>query len=74
MATVLDNKTTRLSIRAEVGVDDDGKAKYSERSISSVNPSITNDDALEVITAFGELQKYPVGSYKRTDAGTLVEE
>lgn len=73
MATTRENTTCRLTARVESGVDESGKAKTSDRSISSCNPVLTDDDARTIIDAYAALQNYPLSAALRTDSVVLVE-
>lgn len=73
MATTRENTTCRLMARVESGVDESGKTKTSDRSISSCNPVLTDDDARSIINAFAALQSYPLSAALRTDSVVLVE-
>lgn len=74
MATVKINETAKLVVNVETGVDEKGKAKYSQRSILALNPAISDDDARTIGSLYGGLQTYPVGSILRQSTATLAED
>lgn len=74
MATVKANETAKLMVNVETGVGDNGKAKYSQRSIVSLDPAVSDDDARAIGALYGALQTYPVGSIVRQSTAVLVEE
>ena len=70
------NKTkqgTKLLLTVETGVAADGSAKYSQRSIKSVNPALADEDAYDVASAVGALQSYPVAAIARQDLTLLAQ-
>ena len=72
MATQRTNITTSLKIRVESGTTDAGTIKYAARTISSINPDISDDDLLEVGQGLAAMQSNDVGDIKRSDIATLV--
>ncbi|MBR1553615.1 MAG: DUF1659 domain-containing protein [Schwartzia sp.] len=74
MAITKTKQGTKLLLTVESGMAADGSTKYSQRSIKSVNPALTDEDAYEVATAVGALQAFPVVSITRQDLTTLASE
>lgn len=74
MATVKENETARLTVKVESGVDESGKAKYSARSITDLDPALGDDDARTIGELYGGLQAYPVSAIVRQVSAVLVEE
>lgn len=72
MATQRTNITTSLKIMVESGTTDAGTIKYAARTISSINPDISDDDLLEVGKGLAAMQSNDVGDIKRSDIATLV--
>ena len=74
MATVREKETARLTVNVESGVDESGKARYSGRSITDLDPALSDDDARVIGDLYGGLQAYPVSSIVRQVSAVLVEE
>lgn len=74
MAATRDNQKTAMQLRLEVGTTAGGGTQYSTRTISDVNPSVSDDDFLNVGTALVGLQNYNLGSLMRRDIVTIFDE
>lgn len=74
MATVRDQSNCRLTAKVEVGVDENGKRKTADRSLSNCNPVLTDDDARAIIDSYAALQSNPLSAAVRTDSVVLVAE
>lgn len=74
MATVREKETARLTVNVESGVDESGKAKCSGRSITDLDPALSDDDARILGDLYGGLQAYPVSTIVRQTSAVLVEE
>lgn len=74
MATVKDRETAKLTVNVESGVDENGKVKRSARSITNLDPALSDDDARAIGDLYGGLQVYPVSSIVRQTTAVLVEE
>lgn len=62
-----------LQLRVEVGVNGDGTTKYATRSLSVINPAVTDDNLFAFGAALGDLQTYPLYGINRVDTFSLVE-
>ena len=74
MATVKKDPSTKLLLAVETGVKPDGSAAYSQRTIRSVNPALSDENAYDVAAAVGELQMYPLNGIARQDTAQLIRE
>lgn len=74
MATVKEKETAKLTVNVESGVDESGKAKYAARSITNLDPALSDDDARVIGELYGGLQAYPVSTIVRQTSAVLVEE
>lgn len=62
---------TKLMINVETGTKSDGTPIVKARTISNVNPALTDDDILAVGNALGQLQTNKVSSISRQDTAAL---
>lgn len=60
MAVIETEKTTQILYKVQTGQTSTGEPNYSTRTLSNINPALTNEDAFNVGTAIGNLQKYAV--------------
>jgi len=74
MAAKKDTQSTKLVLKVVTGMNAQGKALTSSRTLSSVNPAISDDDLLAVGSKLGALQAHEVASVSRVDSASLVEE
>ena len=51
-----------------------GKASYSSRSFGYINPSLAEDDILDIGQKIAGLQKYNLGSVNRQDTAEIAAE
>ncbi|WP_298463170.1 DUF1659 domain-containing protein [uncultured Mitsuokella sp.] len=72
MATQRINVTTTLKIKVENGATATGATKYATRTVSNINPEITDDDMLAIGEEFAALQTHAVGDIQRSEVSTLV--
>ena len=64
---------SRLRIRYEVGLDDEGNPRYSTRTYSGVKPTADDQDTYDVAVALSGLQVYPVVFITRVNEVELVD-
>ena len=74
MAVTKSEQSAKLVLAVEVGTTASGAAKYAQRSISKMNPAISDGDMFDIGEGIGTLQVYPVGSIIRQDTAVLVRE
>lgn len=74
MAVTAIDKTTSLKIKSYAGVDASGKAKYSTKNFSNINPDCSDAEVQAVGAAISELQNQPLDAVYRVDTIELVEE
>ena len=74
MAIVKQDQSTKLLLSVETGLTADGAAAYSQRTIRSVNPALSDENAYDVATAVGALQTYPLNGVARQDTAMLIRE
>lgn len=72
MATQRVNVTTVMKLMVENGTTNTGTVQYAARTISSINPEITDEDLLAIGQELGTLQSHDVGDIKRSDLATLI--
>lgn len=60
-----------IVLQVESGVSPDGSAVYSARTISKIDPELSNEDAYEFAAAVSTLQSLPVWSIQRTEKSEL---
>lgn len=65
MATIKDSSTT-LKIRVATGITDEGKTTFADRTLSNVNPDLTDDQFYNIGTKFSNLQSRTLGAVIRT--------
>lgn len=63
---------SRLRIRYEVGLDDEGNPRYSTRTYSGVKPAAADQDAYDIAVVISGLQVYPMVSVTRVNEAELV--
>lgn len=63
---------SRLRIRFEVGVDDEGNPRYSTRTYSGVKPAAADQDVYDIAAVLSGLQVYPMVSVTRVNESELV--
>ena len=73
MAVQEKTKETTIIYNVHTSTDEEGKAVYSARTISNVNPAISLDSLHSITKAVASLQKYELGEIQRKDI-TVVEE
>ena len=59
------NAECEIIIKVETGTTSTGKASYSSRSFGYINPSLAEDDILDIGQKIAGLQKYNLGSVNR---------
>lgn len=71
MAVIKSKQATKVVLSVESGVKADGSAIYSARSISHMNPVLSDEDLFGIGAGFGALQAYPVCAIVRHDTAVL---
>ena len=56
----------------ENGMNATGATKYATRTVSNINPELTDDDLLAIGEGFAALQVHDVGDIQRSEVSTLV--
>ena len=72
MATERTNITTVMKLMVENGTTDAGAVKYAVRTLSSINPEITDEDLLAIGRELADMQTHDLGDVKRSDTATLI--
>lgn len=67
------NAECEIIIKVETGTST-GKASYSSRSFGYINPSLSEDDILDIGQKIAGLQKYNLGSVNRQDTAEIAAE
>ena len=73
MAAGKEEQATKLVLKVITGTATSGKAITSNHSYAMVNPSVTDDDMLDVGVKLADLQQHDVLSITRIDTANLVE-
>lgn len=71
MAVTRTEKSGTLTAMIETGMAADGSATYSARSVSRINPALSDENAYNWMSAFMTLQAAPVGEIQRTNKAML---
>ena len=74
MAVVARPITSSISLKVEVGTTASGATKYGSRTISYINPALTDANAYDAGDAIGALQSHTVAGIIRTNKVDLVRE
>jgi len=65
MATIKDSATS-LKIRVATGTTDEGKTTFADRTLSNLNPELTDDQFFNIGMKFSNLQSRTLGAIIRT--------
>lgn len=65
--------SSSIILQVESGMAPDGSAVYSSRTISKIDPALSDDDAYAFATALGALQDYPIGDIQRSEKSVLTQ-
>jgi len=65
MATIKDSNVS-LAIKVATGITDEGKTTFANRTISHVNPELTDDQFYQLGMKFSNLQSRTLGGIIRT--------
>lgn len=71
MAVTKSSRATKVVLTVETGVKADGSTVYSTRTISHMNPALSDEDLYGIGAGFGTLQSCPVGDIIRHDTAVL---
>ena len=71
MAVIKSSQATKVVLAVETGVKPDGSALYGTRTISHMNPALSDEDLFDIGAGYGTLQAYPVASIVRHDIAAL---
>ena len=71
MAVIKSKQATKVVLSVETGVKADGSTVYSARSITNMNPALSDEDLYGIGSGFGALQSCPVGAIVRHDTAVL---
>ncbi len=74
MATSKTSQATTLQIKVKTGTKDDGEAIQATRTLSRINPALTDDDAFQVASGLAGFQAYELSSIHRVDSAVLENE
>lgn len=67
MAVSPKEQTCSLSLKVATGTSQTGKTTFGTRSLSYVNPALSDDDVVVVGAGFASLQSHALGNITRTD-------
>ena len=65
-------KAGTLTLYVETGMNPDGSAKTSARSIGRINPELTDTNAYAFATGIVNLQQYPLAEVMRVEKSVLT--
>ncbi len=65
------SQATKVVLKVESGVKADGSAVYSARTLSNMNPALSDENLYDIGAGFGTLQSCPVGEIIRHDTAVL---
>lgn len=68
------NNETDMVLKVQTGVSENDAPTYSRRTIGNINPSLSDDNFLDVGSSIANLQKYTLGSVIRKDSAEIAEE
>lgn len=63
---------SRLQLRLQTGVDNDGKPVFVLKSYSNLKAAATDEDVFEVGQTIGQLQQHVVNEIYRHDSAAIV--
>ena len=73
MAVAKIDKSTTIRMRVFTGAAADGRETYANRSITSINPELSDEDAMDIGTATAALLADPLHNVIREDTAELAE-
>lgn len=73
MAVIASNKDTVIVVTFQTGLTPQGSPKLSQRSITNVKSSASNQDVYDVAVALYGLQDYPLIGVRRDNRVDLAE-
>lgn len=73
MAVERISESISLKLKVETGVNANGSAKYSTRSIAHINPAASDEDVFEFGKGLAGLQACALGSITRAENAELIE-
>lgn len=68
------NSETDMVLKVQTGISEDENPTYSRRTIGNINPSLSDDNFLDVGTSIASLQKYTLGTVIREDSAEITAE
>ena len=68
------NSETDMVLKVQTGTSETDAPTYSRRTISNINPSLSDDNFLDVGTSVANLQKYTLGAVVREDSPEIADE
>ena len=73
MAVVAIKNLAKLSIKLDLGKNDQGKVIIKSKTFPNVKHSTSNDDLMQVASALVSLQEHSIQNVMRIDSTTLAE-
>ena len=74
MAVNKEDLSTKMILKLQKGTNENGQPVYTQRSVTNINPMISDDDFSAIGAGIGALQAYPVEAVERQDQAALVNE
>lgn len=67
------NVQCSIVLKVQTGTTTTGKASYTSRTFSDINPEISDDNVLTIGQKLAGLQKYDLGSVNREDTAEIAQ-
>ncbi|MFY9371676.1 MAG: DUF1659 domain-containing protein [bacterium] len=72
MAVERNEALSRLQLRFQTGVDEEGKPIFKLKSYSNVKAEASDEDLFQVAEALGQLQQHVLQGVMRHDSAALI--
>lgn len=63
---------SKLLLKVEYGTTASGNTTYRTRTLSNINPDLSDNNAYSIMTKLGAMQTHTVAEIKREDIATLT--
>lgn len=74
MAVIINPMDSKLKIKYQIGVDDNGNSKYKTKTYSNIKTEAMDEDVFAVAQSLANLQQYMVEDFRRVDEKEIAEE
>lgn len=69
---VRSGEESKLLLKVEYGATASGNTTYRTRTLSNINPDLSDNNAYSIMTKLGAMQTHTVAEIKREDIATLT--